>query len=1232
VCGIAGIFNYADAGRPVDRDLLTRMTRTLAHRGPDGEGFFVEGPVGFGHRRLAIVDLSPTGAQPMESARGVLTYNGEIYNHAALRGELEGPFRGRSDTETLLGWLDAAKPLERLNGIFAFAHWSRAERTLRLVRDQMGVKQLYYFDDGERLLFASEMKALLHCSDLPREIDLEAVNQYLHFHTPLFERTFVRQVKQVRPGEELRIDLRGPRARRYFSIDRFGGGPADAAAKEELGAELSQVVRDQLMSDVPVGSFFSGGIDSSAVAAFATKNGTRPRCYGVHFPGGEVIDERPYQEAAAGALGLDLQLTTYDPKSFADDLPKLIYQQDQPVIGAAMFPMWQVAKLAGSQVKVCLGGQGADEIFGGYARYALSHPLAVARGVAGGEGGNLRKDLRERRTLKRLLSLARRLGDWREAYFANLAQVGEAQWREVLEPVSRESCREVFRDFVDASPARDPADKVMHWDASTYLPGLFQQDDRMSMAHSLESRVPLADPRLVRFAFRLSFDQKFRGGSSKWMLRQAVADVLPREVLQRRKVGFDTPAEAWMRGPHRGFVRETLLSSRARARGLFRMRGLEKLLDDDGAPHWYARAWKLLCIEAWACAFLDPSPQLPEPRPAPHEPRIAAAAQEAREVGLSSLAFRARWELESRTGVLQAKDALHTRDPEPGPLTALPLPAPDREALLALYSPAGLARLESTALQAANGRILAFSHLPIELDGWHRDPLTGRKWPRDEHWSRALAAGRGDPKLVWEAARFGHFFAMTRAAVLLPQRRDELVRAMAAQIRGFVEENPQPRGIHWASGQEIALRLLAWLFAHSALREAELEALLPKAIAEGALHIERHFEFVERSVSNNHLISEALGLLLASLSLPKHPRAAAWRATGMRVLTEQAPRQIAEDGSSLQESHNYERAVVELYLFAVALLGREAPSEWRDALRRAVVFLHAHQEDDGRLPNHGPNDGSRTLPLSQCDFADFRPTLQAASLDRRLYPPGPWDEEALWLFGKRDLPLRPDERASISFPSGFSVLRNRTWTASFRSGTVRERFGHLDQLHLDVNFRGCEIAVDGGSHSYASRRLHDHFQGTASHNTVQIDGREQMVRQRHFSSVFRTRARLLEFGPSRAAGEHYGWERIEGGLIHRRAIFLDEDRCVVEDTVEGSGRHEVRLQWLCAPWPHRFDGRTLILQTPSGACSISLSEPDTLEPGLISRRYLDRVAAPSLVVRVARELPLKLTTTFARVD
>jgi asparagine synthase (glutamine-hydrolysing) len=634
MCGVAGIFHYRQSDRSVSAELLIAMSRRLVHRGPDDSGIYLDQSIGLAHRRLSILELTSAGHQPMQTAdgRGCVCYNGEIYNHATLRESLRDYdicFRGGSDTETLLELLihRGVGAINQLIGIFGFAYWDAARRRLTLARDPLGVKQMYVYDDGSSVYFASEIKALLAVPHLPREVDPAAVNEYLHFHTAIFDRTFFRHVRQVRAGEYLTIDATGVRATQYWSVADFSDrqDPAERQVAD-LRELLGDVVRKQLMGDVPVGTFFSGGIDSTAVAAFARQAGKRPVCFGVHFSGQGVIDERPYQEAAAAALGVELHLVTLDGRTFPEDMGRLIYQQDQPVLGAAMFPMDRVSRLAARSVKVCLGGQGADEVFAGYARHVLVEPwrgamalLPRSRTASFGSPneppttpeartGNIWKQLVDPRTLRRLGAIGPDLLNWRARYFRQFASIPEQTWKTVFaapEFVSRRTARTIFEDTVSRSGAQTPLQKALHWEMQTYLTGLFHQDDRLSMAWSLESRVPIADPRVVSFAFRTPSSLKIRDGSSKWLLRQSLRGVIPDWVLTRRKVGFDTPADRWMRTEHREFVRDTLLSSQARGRGWWNSRAIELHLGAVSSPDWFDVTWKLLCLETWAQYVLD---------------------------------------------------------------------------------------------------------------------------------------------------------------------------------------------------------------------------------------------------------------------------------------------------------------------------------------------------------------------------------------------------------------------------------------------------------------------------------------------------------------------------------------------------------------------------------------------------------------------------------------------------
>jgi len=1315
MCGIAGIFNYAEPDRDVDRELLVRMTRKLAHRGPDGEGFYVSGPVGLGHRRLAIVDVSPTGAQPMSDPDGnyCLAFNGEFYNHRSYRQRLESNghhFRGSSDTETLLYLLQDEDPdcLTDVAGIFALAFWDKRRHVLTLARDPLGVKQLYYYDDGRRLLFGSEIKALLESADVPRQADPEGVNQYLHFHTPLFDRTFFRHIKQLRAGEYLQISRHSARVRKYWTVGDFGGTAHEPESRvDELRDQLKTIVGEQLMSDVPVGCFFSAGIDSSAVAGFAVRNGRPLECFGVHFTDQGVVDERPYQEAAARKMGLSLNLITLDGSSFRDDLPRLMYIQDQPVIGSAMFPMYSVSKLAAEKVKVCLGGQAADEIFGGYARYALTNPGHVIRswfgrrthgGATGAPaavvGGNLGRQLRDVRNLRRLWKTAASFGTWEDRYFNHSAKVPEAAWRNLVsapEFFNREQCRSMFHDSVRRSPAPDAPSKAMHWDIQTYLTGLFQQDDRMSMAVSLESRVPLADPRLVRFACQTSSGLKFRAGATKWILRRAVADMLPPDVLNRRKVGFDTPVERWMKHQHLDFVREMLLSQRSRTRGIFDAKRLAALIDATDEPFWIDLVWKALAVETWCTVFLDANAEGdhaaepivyqatsdPRARPTgetPHPISIPDVIQEIREMGVRGAVSRAAWEVKVRLGSPQLETARRKKLDPPELAGA---DHPSRKPPFLFANPEHVVQairgrlldkqeeqLAAAARESTLGRIICFGRWTADFDNpidWHKNPHNGQRWPAERHWSRSLTNQQriGDVKLTWEAARFPQAYRIARAAACRPHSAGELCAAFTEQVRSFVRENPRDHGIHWNSGQEIAIRLVSLVFALDAFSQlpakcGELSDVVLRYIPEAAEHIARHIEFARNSVNNNHLISEAVGLFLAGC-VSSDPRSNEWMKLGHDLLSSEAERQFFSDGGYLQQSHNYHRSVLQLYLCATALARRRRTQEdkrWLAAMERSLDFLYPQQNpEDGRLPNYGANDGAMPCVLTCCDFSDFRPLLQALSIacrGERIYEPGPWDEEAAWLFGAGalDLPLRTPNRKSASFTyTGHHVLRGNEPSSftTFRCGTVRERFSQIDMLHLDVWWRGQNVLVDGGSYLYnAGDRWHDHFHSTAVHNTVTVDNRDQMLHLRKFKNIHWIRAKLERFEDTAewalCGGTHYGYRNgPDKGCIHRRTVlFLKDDTWIVVDELTGAGAHSARLHWLCGPYPHDADAMnaSLVLDTPAGPFSVAVRDQNSAVPtgdivagqetpprGWLSRYYGEKLAVPSLAVESRGELP-----------
>ena len=659
--------------------------------------------------------------------------------------------------------------------------------------------------------------------------------------------------------------------------------------------------------------------------------------------------------------------------------------------------------------------------------------------------------------------------------------------------------------------------------------------------------------------------------------------------------------------------------------------------------------------------------------------------QELRELGLKGSAFRIGWELKTRTGLTGRRRTLREAfvpgqpaDPNPQWATRLPFSEPRSvaEAMRGLIPAEGLDNLRRLALEAGHGRIFCFGRWQADYGDpvdWHRDPVSGFRRDASVYWTRSLeeADGASEVKFVWEIARFPHAYHLARAAAFFPEEAPALSRSLFAQIRAFVYANPPALGVNWASGQEIVFRLLAWLFALDTLVLQEREAkeaaeFVRRALLRGAGHVHDHVEYARLAVYNNHLLTEALGLYAIGSLFAGTPEMRRLGDEGRQILEEEARRQFYRDGAYIQLSHNYHRVALQDLLWAVVFArsgGDGVPAEWTKAIERSIDFLVAHQNpEDGRLPNFGSNDGALPGLFSTCDYADFRPTLQSASLatrGERLYEPGPWDEEAAWLLGPKALEakLATPRRHSVSFSrTGFHVLRSEKdegTFATFRCGTIRDRFSQIDMLHVDLFWKGQNVLVDGGSYLYnGPKKWHDYFMETGSHNTLTVDGLDQMKHFRKFKCLYWTEAKLLAFRRvgevSYAAGEHYGYRRHPGGCVHRRSIALHDDGTgAVVDTVQGEGRHRVRLHWLYGEFPHEFDAAAgaVALSTPGGRFSLAVvgdgavpveltvaRGEETPPRGWSSRYFGEKVAVPSLAAVSETELPVRFISAFGPGD
>ena len=646
--------------------------------------------------------------------------------------------------------------------------------------------------------------------------------------------------------------------------------------------------------------------------------------------------------------------------------------------------------------------------------------------------------------------------------------------------------------------------------------------------------------------------------------------------------------------------------------------------------------------------------------------------QELRELGLSRTCRRVLWECKTRSG-LAARTTRSTPTDSHGVPSwpAFPAPKSVADAMRDRIPAEQLSALQTLAGNASRGVIRAFQRWDADYGSpidWHRNPTTGRSWPHDLHWSKALRAeaAAGDVKLTWEIGRFPQAYWFARAAAYFPPQAQSFTQAFLSHFDSFLHANPFGVGVHWGSGQEVVFRSMAWLFARSAFQSlgtlpASFDARLAPALVQATGYVAGHIEYAQHAVYNNHLLSEAFGLLLGGLIFPSHSAGSGWSRRGLDLLNQQADAQIYPDGGYIQQSHNYHRLAVQVYLYALSVLQSLQPQadiRFLPALERSLEFLLAHQNPtDGSLPNYGANDGALPCLLSTCDYSDFRPTLQAASLatrGERLYPAGPWDEEAAWLLGPDHLsaPQRSFTRRSVSFAhTGFHVLRaNRPDTfAAFRCGTLRDRFSQIDMLHLDVWWKGHNVLTDPGSYLYnGPAAWNEYCMRTAGHNTLQVDGLDQMLHYRRFKCLYWTKARLLRFEDSPdwtlCEGEHYGFQRTASGVVHRRSVWFRKDGLwVVADHVLGSGTHDLRLHWLAGDFPvlPSREPAAVALQTPSGAFHLSVlthnGQPlpaavaigQTDPPrGWLSRYYGEKTAVPSIAVTPQCQLPVTLVSVL----
>ncbi|MGE0553652.1 MAG: asparagine synthase (glutamine-hydrolyzing) [Gemmatimonadales bacterium] len=636
MCGLAGVLlrNGADNGTPAS--LATIMSDTLTHRGPDDSSVWTDAAAGvaFGFRRLAILDLSEAGRQPMRSASGryVLMFNGEVYNHQPLRQELLDRghrFRGHSDTEVILAAVEewgVRSAVERFVGMFGIAIWDATSRRLILVRDRLGIKPLYVWRHGSVVAFASELKAIAALPGFEKRIDVAAVADYLRYLYVPGPRTIFESVVKLPPGHLLEVEDPSqplPASEPYWSVEQAARlGSADPFPGDEREAIqtvdrlLSDAVGIRMVADVPVGALLSGGIDSSTVVALMQRVSSRPvRTYTVGFDGSSDYDEAVHAAAVARALGTDhteLRVGPHDAMTLVPDMPTTF---DEPIADPSLLPTYLVCRLARRDVTVALTGDGGDEVFAGYNRYVYGARMLNAVGLI---PSGVRRALRP--ICDSIGSDAAPVRSWR----GRLGKVGRLVAAGSRAEMYR-ALHEAWRDpavvvptaldepgpFVAALSSSEPSDllgRMQMADQQVYLPDdLLAKVDRASMAVSLEARVPILDHRVVEFAWRLAPNLKVRGNRGKWILRQVLYSYVPQHLVERPKMGFTVPVEAWLRGPMRAWGDDLMGGGLLERTGLLDAPAARDAWQSfqRGRGHSGLALWALLVLLSWWSHWVD---------------------------------------------------------------------------------------------------------------------------------------------------------------------------------------------------------------------------------------------------------------------------------------------------------------------------------------------------------------------------------------------------------------------------------------------------------------------------------------------------------------------------------------------------------------------------------------------------------------------------------------------------
>jgi asparagine synthase (glutamine-hydrolysing) len=627
MCGICGKFVF-EKNATVSPILIREMADTIRHRGPDDEGYFVSGPVGFGFRRLSIIDLQ-TGHQPLsnEDESVWIVFNGEIYNYQELREFLLSrghSFRTQTDTEVIVHLYEELGPacVEKLRGMFGFAIWDSHARTLFLARDRVGIKPLYYHLTDRSLVFASELKAILADPSISRQVDPEIIDRFLTFLYVPGDETLLKGIRKLEPGHYLLVKDGQATSRQYWDL-RFADTFEEKSvrqAEDELLALLSETIRLHMIADVPVGILLSGGVDSTGVLSLAVEETDKKiSTFTVGFSADGIADERPYARLAAERFGTQHFEMTISPKDFALFLPKYVWHMEEPVCEPPAIALYYVSKLARDHVTVLLSGEGGDEAFAGYSNYRnlvwlerMKQTGPWLNGVLAGSMSFANRFFDSRRVAKYIPLMNSRFPDY---YYSRTSSphrttgngLGSIYSSTFAKSVDRNHSIAPIRSLQERVRNQDTLSAMLYIDTKSWLPDdLLIKADKMTMANSIELRVPFLDHRVLEFAASLAPNLKLNGANTKFILKRALSQRIPKEIRDRKKTGFPVPYASWLRSELKDVVSDVLMDRKTTDRGYFSRNAIEKLLRANADGGDYSKeVFSLLNLELWHRTFLE---------------------------------------------------------------------------------------------------------------------------------------------------------------------------------------------------------------------------------------------------------------------------------------------------------------------------------------------------------------------------------------------------------------------------------------------------------------------------------------------------------------------------------------------------------------------------------------------------------------------------------------------------